>query len=340
MKFTAQQIAGMLNGVIEGDPETMVNKVSKIEEGVPGSISFLSNPLYTPYIYNTQASVVIVNKSFVADHPIAATLIRVDNAQVAFGQMLERYNQIKNDRKGISKQCFIAESAEIGTDAYIGEFAWIGENVSIGKNVKIFPQSYIGDNTVIGDNCIFYAGVRIYSDIVIGKDCIFHAGVVIGSDGFRFAPENEGNKKIPQIGNVVIEDDVEMGANCTVDRATLGSTFIRKGVKFDNQVHIAHNCEIGENTYIAASTGVAGSTKIGKNCLISGLCAIAPHLKIADGTMLGGASGVSGNLTKPGQAYLGSPVMEAARFRRSIVHFRNLPSLAERISKLEKDRNP
>ncbi len=336
MKFTAKQISGLLNGIIEGNPEAEVSKLSKIEEGQPGTISFLSNPLYTHYIYTTEASIVIVNKSFVPDHPVSATMIRVDNAQVAFGKLLEMYNQIRNDRKGISKQCFIAETATIGSDAYVGEFAWIGENVSIGNNVKIFPQVYIGDNTIIGDNAVLYAGVKIYSDIVIGKNCIFHAGVVIGSDGFRFAPENEGNKKIPQIGNVIIEDDVEMGANCTIDRATLGSTIIRKGVKFDNQIHVAHNCEIGENTYIAAATAIAGSTKVGKNCLISGQCALAPHITIADGSILGGASGVTGNLTKPGQAYLGSPVMEAAKFRRSFVYFRNFPAIVERIEKLEK----
>jgi UDP-3-O-[3-hydroxymyristoyl] glucosamine N-acyltransferase len=337
MKFSAKQISEMLNGVVEGNPEATVSKLSKIEEGVPESISFLSNPLYTQYIYTTKASIVIVNKSFVADKPVSTTMIRVDNAQVAFGKLLEMYNQIKNDKKGISTQCFIHGSAVIGKNGYIGEFAWIGENVVIGDNVKIYPQVYIGDNTTIGDNTVLYAGVKIYSDIIIGKNCIFHSGVVIGSDGFRFAPENEGNKKIPQIGNVIIEDDVEMGANCTIDRASLGSTIIHKGVKFDNLIHIAHNCEIGENTYIAAATGIAGSTKVGKNCLISGHVAMAPHLTIADGSIMGGQTGVSRNLTKPGLTYLGSPAMEVSRFRRSIVHFRNLDKIVERIEKLENE---
>ena len=338
MKFTAGQISELVGGIVEGDPGVSIQKVSKIEEGEPGSISFLSNPLYTQYIYKTEASIVIVNRAFIPEHPVKATLIRVDSAEVAFARLLEIYNQIKDNKKGISKQCFIAETASLGENLYIGEFAWIGENTQIGNNVKIHPQVYIGDNTTIGDNTILHPGVKVYSDIHIGKNCILHAGVVIGSDGFRFAPQNEGNKKIPQIGNVVIEDDVEMGANCAVDRATLGSTIIRKGVKFDNLVHIAHNCEIGENTYIAAGTGVAGSTKLGKNCLISGHVAFAPHLTIADNTSMGGATGVSKSLTKPGLSYLGSPAMEVSKFRRSIVHFRNLPEIVERIDKLEKER--
>ncbi|MCX6251382.1 MAG: UDP-3-O-(3-hydroxymyristoyl)glucosamine N-acyltransferase [Bacteroidetes bacterium] len=338
MKFTAGQIAQMLNGVVEGNPEVTVNSLSKIEEGKPGSISFLSNPLYTPYIYKTEASIVIVNKSFVPEHPITSVLIRVESAEVAFAKLLELYNQIKNDRTGISKQCYIAGTAALGSNIYVGEFSFIGENVVVGNNVKIHPQVFIGDNTTIGDNTILYPGVKIYSDNVIGKNCIFHAGVVIGSDGFRFAPQNEGEKKIPQIGNVVVEDDVEMGANCAVDRATLGSTIIRKGVKFDNLIHIAHNCEIGENTYIAAGTGIAGSTKVGKNCMISGHVAMTAHITIADGSSFGGQTAVSRSLTKPGLAYIGSPAMEASKFRRSSAVFRNLPELAERVNKLEKNQ--
>jgi UDP-3-O-[3-hydroxymyristoyl] glucosamine N-acyltransferase len=338
MKFTAKQISELVNGVVEGNQDVTIQRVSKIEEGEPGSISFLSNPVYTHYIYKTEASIVIVNKSFIPEHPIKSTLIRVDSAEVAFAKLLELYNQIKDNKSGISKKCFIAETARLGENLYVGEFAYIGENAKIGNHVKIHPQVYIGDNTQIGDNTVLFPGVKIYSDIVIGKNCIFHAGVVIGSDGFRFAPQNEGNKKIPQIGNVVIEDDVEMGANCAIDRATLGSTIIRKGVKFDNLVHIAHNCEIGENTYIAAATGIAGSTKLGKNCLISGHVAMAPHLTIADNTSMGGTTGVSKSLTKPGLSYLGSPAMEVSKFRRSIVHFRNLPEIVERIEKLEKER--
>ncbi|MCX6234475.1 MAG: UDP-3-O-(3-hydroxymyristoyl)glucosamine N-acyltransferase [Bacteroidetes bacterium] len=338
MNFTAKQIAELINGIVEGNPDVSIHKVSKIEEGEPGSISFLSNPLYTQYIYKTGASIVIVNSSFVPEHPITSTLIRVESAEVAFGKLLGLYNKIKNNKTGISKQCYIAETANLGDNLYVGEFAYIGENTVIGNNVKIHPQVYIGDNTTVGENTILFPGVKIYSDNIIGKNCIFHAGVVIGSDGFRFAPQNEGDKKIPQIGNVIIEDDVEMGANCAIDRATLGSTIIRKGVKFDNLIHIAHNCEIGENTYIAAATGIAGSCKVGKNCLISGHVAIAPHLTIADGTMIGGATGVSGSLTKPGLTYLGSPAMEVHKFRRSVACFRNFPAIVERIDKLEKER--
>jgi UDP-3-O-[3-hydroxymyristoyl] glucosamine N-acyltransferase len=337
MRFTAAQISAFVNGIVDGNPEVAIDSVSKIEEGKPGSISFLANPLYTHYIYSTEASIVIVNKSFEPEHPVTSTLIKVESAEVAFAKLLEIYNQIKNDKTGIAKQCFIAGTAKLGENLYIGEYAYIGENTVIGNNVKIFPQVYIGDNTQVGDNTILYPGVKIYSDIIIGKDCIFHAGVVIGSDGFRFAPENEGKKKIPQIGNVVIEDDVEMGANCAVDRATLGSTFVRKGVKLDNLVHIAHNCEIGEYTYIAAGTGVAGSTKLGKHCLISGHVAFAPHLTIADHTSMGGATGVSKSLTKPGLSYLGSPAMEVSKFRRSYIHFRNLQEIVDRIDKLEKE---
>lgn len=336
MEFTAQQIADMVNGIIEGNPGAAIRKVSRIEEGTPGSISFLANPLYTHYIYNTAASVVIVGKSFVAEHPVKATLIRVDSAEAAFARLLEIYNQIKDSKTGISEQCFIAKTAKLGENLYIGEYAFIGENVIIGNHVRIHPQVFIGDNTVIGDHTVLHPGVKIYSDNIIGKNCIFHAGVVIGSDGFRFALGE--NKKVPQIGNVVVEDDVEMGANCCVDRATLGSTFIRKGVKFDNLIHIAHNCDIGENTYIAATTGIAGSVKVGKNCLFSGNCSIAPHVTIAENTMLGGATGVSKNLTKPGMSYLGSPAMEVSKFRRSMVHFRNLQEIVDRITKLEKEQ--
>jgi UDP-3-O-[3-hydroxymyristoyl] glucosamine N-acyltransferase len=338
MKFTATQIAGMLGGTVEGNPEAAISKLSKIEEGVPGSLSFLSNPLYTPYIYKTKASIVIVNKTFEPEHPIEATLIRVESADLAFAKLLEIYNQIKNDKKGVSKLSSIASSASIGENIYVGDFAMIGENVTLGNNVKIHPQVFVGDNCTIGDNSILFPGVKIYSDNIIGKNCIFHAGTVIGSDGFRFNQQDGKNVKVPQIGNVIIEDDVETGANCTIDRATFGSTIIRSGVKLDNLVHVAHNVEIGENTVIAAGTGIAGSVKVGKNCMISGHVSMTGHITIADGTILGGATGVSKSLTKPGQAYLGVPALEVSKYRRSTVLFRNLPELAERISKLEKEQ--
>ena len=334
MLFTAAQIAALLQGEVEGNPESAVSTLSKIEEGKPGSLSFLANPKYTPYIYKTQASVVIVNKSFVAEHPVPATLIRVDSAEIAFARLLEMYNQIKLDKKGISEKCTLPASVKLGKDIYIGDYVVLGENVVLGDRVKLYPQVYIGDNTVIGEDTTLFPGVKVYSDNIIGNRCILHAGVVVGSDGFRFAIED--NSKVPQIGNVILEDEVEMGANCAIDRATLGSTILRKGVKLDNLVHIAHNVEVGENTYIAAATGVAGSTKIGKNCLISGHVAFTGHITIADGTILGGATGVSKSLTTPGQAYLGSPALEASKFRKSYVYFRNLPDIVERLEKLEK----
>jgi len=265
---------------------------------------------------------------------VKTTLVRVADAQGAFAKVLAMYNQIKLDKKGVSTQAAIAENATLGTDCYVGALAFIGENVKLGNNVKIYPQCYVGDNVTIGDNSTLFAGVKIYSDCVVGKQCIIHSGTVIGSDGFRFATGPDGGAKIPQIGNVVIEDDVEIGANCAIDRATLGSTILRKGVKFDNLIHIAHNVEVGENTYYAAGGVVAGSTKIGKNCMFSGQVGIIGHLKIADGTIIAAQSGISKN-TKAGEAYMGSPAWEASKYRKSYIHFRNLDKIVERLEKLE-----
>ena len=338
MEFSAKQIAEMLNGTIDGNAGAIVNKLSKIEEGESGSLSFLANPLYTHYIYTTNASIIIVNKSFVPEHSIKSTLIKVDSAEIAFAKLLELYNQIKLNKVGISKQCYIAETATVGEKVYIGEFAFIGENAVIGNNVKIYPQVYIGDNTTVDDNTIIFPGVKIYSDNKVGKNCIIHSGVVIGSDGFRFAPQNEENKKIAQIGNVIIEDDVEIGANCAIDRATLGSTILRKGVKFDNLIHIAHNVEVGENTFIAANNVIAGSTKIGKNCMFSGQVGIVGHLNIADNTIVAAQSGISKSITKKGEAFMGSPAFEVSKYRKSYIHFRNFDDLVKRIEKLEKGK--
>jgi UDP-3-O-[3-hydroxymyristoyl] glucosamine N-acyltransferase len=337
MQFTAAQIAQLLNGTLEGNADITVTRLSKIEEGGAGSLSFLANPAYTPYIYTTTASLVIVNKDFVPTAPIAATLLRVESAEKAFAKLLGFYNTLKLDKKGIAPQAVISAGATHGTDCYIGALAFIGENARIGNNVKIYPQAYIGDNVTIGDNTTVFAGVKIYGDCVVGARCIIHSGTVIGSDGFRFAtgaPDGAG-EKIPQIGNVVIEDDVEIGANCAIDRATLGSTILRKGVKFDNLVHIAHNVEVGENTYIAAANVVAGSTKIGKNCMFSGQVGIVGHLKIADNTILAAGTGISKSITKPGEAYMGSPGFEIGKYRKAYIHFRNLDSLVERVKKLE-----
>ena len=338
MEFAAKQIAQLLQGEIEGDPEVKISKLSKIEEGVPGSISFLANPLYTQYVYHTKASIVIINKDFVLSGPVETTLIRVESAGAAFAKLLEMYNQVKLNKTGISKQAYISDSATVGTNIYAGEFAVVSDNARIGNNVKIYPQVYIGDNVIVGDNTTLFAGVKVYSDCVIGKDCIIHSGTVIGSDGFRFEPQNVGNTKVPQIGNVVIEDDVEIGANCAIDRATLGSTIIRKGVKFDNLIHIAHNVEVGERSYLAACNVIAGSTKIGKNCMFSGQVGIVGHLQIADNTTISAQSGISKSITKPGEVYMGSPAFEAGKYRKAYIHFRNLEGVVKRIDALEKNQ--
>ena len=335
MEFTAQQIAGLLQGKLDGDATITLSKLAKIEEGETGSISFLANPLYTPYLYTTKASLVIINKDFVLTAPVSATLLRVENAENAFATLLEMYNQVKLNKKGISKLAFIADSAVVGKDIYAGEFSFIGENARIGDNVKIYPQVYVGDNAVIDDNTTLFAGVKVYSETSIGKNCIIHSGTVIGSDGFRFNPQND-NKKVPQIGNVIIEDDVEIGANCAIDRATLGSTILRKGVKFDNLIHIAHNVEIGENSYLAACNVVAGSTKIGKNCMFSGQVGIVGHLQIADNTIITAQSGISKSISKKVEVFMGSPAFDANKYRKSYIHFRNLDSIVQRIDKLEK----
>lgn len=337
MQFSATQIAGILNGEIEGNQDVTVNTLSKIEEGKPGSISFLANPAYTQYIYGTQASVVIVNKDFVATEPISATLIRVESAAAAFAKLLEMYNQVKLNKTGISKHAYISDSAKVGENIYAGEFAVVSDNARIGNNVKIYPQVFIGENVVIGDNTTLFAGVKIYSETQIGSNCIIHSGTVIGSDGFRFEPQNEeGQRKVPQIGNVIIEDDVEIGANCAIDRATLGSTILRKGVKFDNLIHIAHNVEVGENSYLAACNVIAGSTRIGKNCMFSGQVGIVGHLQIADNTIITAQSGISKSITKPGEVYMGSPAFDANKYRKAYIHFRNLDNVVQRISALEK----
>jgi UDP-3-O-[3-hydroxymyristoyl] glucosamine N-acyltransferase len=335
MEFTAKQIAELLNGQIEGNADVKVSALSRIEEGKPVSISFLANPKYTQFIYSTRASLVIVNKDFAPTTPVTSTIIRVESAEAAFAKLLEMYNRVKLNKTGISPKSDIAASAKVGSNVYIGSFAFIGENCTIGNNVKVYPNVYVGDNVVIGDNTTLFAGVNVYSDTQIGKNCILHSGTVIGSDGFRFALQ-DGGKKIPQTGNVVIEDDVEIGANCAIDRATLGSTILRKGVKFDNFVHIAHNVEVGENSYFAAHCVVAGSTKIGKNCMFSGQVGVVGHLTIADNTILAAQAGVSKSITKPGEAFLGSPAFEINKYRKAYVHFRNLSGIVERIDKMEK----
>lgn len=335
MKFTAAQIAGILEGEVVGNPEAEVFKLSKIEEGTEGSLTFLANPKYINYIYSTQATVTIVNNTFEPEQEITTTLIKVEDAYKSFSKLLEYYNQVKLMKSGIEQPSVISEGVTYGSDLYLGSFCYIGKNVTIGNNVKIYPNSFIGDNVTIGDDCVFFAGVRIYSETVIGNRCTIHSGTIIGSDGFGFAPQEDGTYvKVPQIGNVIIEDDVEIGACTTVDRATLGSTIIRKGVKLDNHIQVAHNVEIGENTVIAAQTGIAGTTKIGKNCLIGGQVGFAGHLVIGDGVKIQAQSGIGKNL-EAGEVVQGSPAFNYGDFAKSFVHFRNLPKIVTDIEELK-----
>ncbi|PJR04457.1 UDP-3-O-(3-hydroxymyristoyl)glucosamine N-acyltransferase [Avrilella dinanensis] len=335
MKVTVQQIADLLNGEVVGNAATEVSDLSKIEEGKPGSLSFLSNPKYVPYIYETKASAVIINKSFVPEHPVQTTLIKVEDAYAAFTKLLEFYNQIKNNKVGIEQPNFVGENTVYGQDIYLGAFAYIGQNCQIGDNVKIYPNCYIGDNVKIADNTTIFAGSKIYADTQIGSRCIIHSGTTIGSDGFGFAPQEDGSyAKVPQTGNVIIEDDVEIGANTTIDRATLGSTIIRQGVKLDNHIQIAHNVEIGAHTVIASQTGIAGSTKIGKYCQIGGQVGIVGHITIGNYVKIQAQSGVNKSL-KDNDVVQGSPAINYGDFSKSFVHFRNLPKIVEDIDKLK-----
>jgi len=336
MKFTAEQIAGILSGEVVGNPMIEVFRLSKIEEGTEGSLTFLSNPKYLNYIYSTKASVTIVNDTFIAEHNITTTLIKVVDAYAAFSKLLEYYNEVKHNKTGIEQPSFLSPSVNHGENLYLGSFSYIGENVRIGKNVKIYPNSFVGDNVVIGDNVILYAGSKIYSETIIGNNCTVHSGAVIGSDGFGFAPNSDGTyTKIPQIGNVIIEDNVDIGSCTTIDRATMGSTIIRKGVKLDNQIQIAHNVEIGENTVIAAQTGVAGSTKIGRNGMIGGQVGIVGHLNIGDNVRIQAQAGVGRNI-KDNEIIQGSPAFGYNDFSKSYVHFRNLSKIVTEIKELKK----
>ena len=338
MKFLASQIAALLSGTVEGNPNAEIWNVAKIEEGAPGMLSFLANPKYTPYIYTTQSSVVIVNNDFEAKEPIAATLIRVPDAYASFAKLLAFYDQISQDKKGVSSLAFVSPSAKIGNDVYLGEFAFVGENATIGNNVKIYPQVYVGDGCVIGDNTTLNPGVKLYRNTVVGQRCTLHAGVVIGADGFGFAPQPDGHyDKIPQVGNVVIDDDVEIGANTTIDRATMGSTHIHKGVKLDNLIMLAHNVEVGDNTAIAAQSGVSGSTHLGKNCVVAGQVGFAGHLHIADGSKFGAQSGVMGSVKEAGNDFMGSPTQPLRQYLRSSARFRHLDEMAKTIDRLEKE---
>jgi UDP-3-O-[3-hydroxymyristoyl] glucosamine N-acyltransferase len=336
MKFTATQIAEILNGEIIGNPDIEVHTLSKIEEGVEGSLTFLANPKYTPYIYTTQASITIVGQDFVSENNIETTLIKVENAYSSFSKLLEYYNHIKNNKVGIESPIFVSESATYGEGAYIGSFSHIGENVVIGDHVKIYPNTFIGDNVTIGSHTTLYSGVKIYSDCVIGSHCFINSSAVIGADGFGFSPDETGAyQKVPQIGNVIIEDYVDIGAATTIDRATLGSTVIKKGVKLDNHIQVAHNVVIGENTVIAAQTGIAGSAKIGANCQIGGQVGVAGHIVIGNNVKIQAQSGI-GRHIKDNEVLQGSPAFSFRDYYKSYVHFKNLPELVKTVNTLEK----
>ncbi len=338
MQFTAQQIALLVSGTIEGNPDTTVTSFGKIEEAVAGQLSFLANPKYQDYLYTTKASLVIVNENLQLQKNITATLVRVKDAYSAFATLLTTYQNLKaQQKKGIETPSHIASSATLGTDVFVGAFAYIGEKASIGNNTKIFPGVYIAENVSIGNNTTIHAGVKIYEDCIIGNDVVIHAGTVIGSDGFGFAPQPDGSyQKVPQIGNVIIEDQVEIGANTTIDRATMGSTIIKKGVKLDNLIQIAHNVEIGSQTVIAAQTGISGSTKLGQKIMIGGQAGIAGHLTIANGVKIAGGAGVTKNLDGEGKSYAGFPAEDAKQSLKAQVYTRQLPELEKRVKELEK----
>lgn len=336
MEYSAREIATLVNGTIEGYPDVKVSSLSKIEEGRPYTLSFMGNPKYEEYIYNTQASVVIVNRNFQPSKPVSATLIRVDDAYQAFAKLLEAYNSKNSSQQGIEQPSFIAADATLGSDVYVGAFSYIGKGVKIGNRCKIYPGVYLGNYVELGDDCVLHPGVKIYQNCKIANRVIIHANAVIGADGFGYTQnEDKSYTKVSQIGNVIIEDDVEIGANTTIDSATLGSTIIRKGVKLDNLIQVAHNVEIGEHTAIASLVGISGSTKIGKRCVIAGQVGITGHVEIADDITIGAQAGVTKSFTKPGINILGAPAYEAEESKKIFIATRRLPDLIKKIANLE-----
>lgn len=336
MELTASQLAAIVNGTVEGDENVKVSTFARIEEGHSGALSFLANPKYTHHIYSTDSSVVLVKKDFTPEHPVKATLIRVDDPYATVAHLLEMVTQMsKVEKVGIETPSFISEGVDVPEDAYVGAFAYIGKGVKLAPGVKIYPQVYIGDGCEVGEGSVLYAGVKIYAGCKVGKRCIIHSGAVIGADGFGFAPVDGGYEKIPQTGNVEIEDDVEIGANTTIDRAMMGATRIGRGVKLDNLIQIAHNCSVGEHTVMAAQAGVAGSAKIGAHCMVGGQVGFVGHISIADGTQIGAQSGVS-KPTKPGDRVMGSPAVDMGEYARGLVYAKKLGSLYERVKELEK----
>lgn len=338
MEFSAEQIAGILEGTVEGDPKVTVTGLSKIEEGQSGTLTFLANLKYEEYIYSTGASIAIVNKDFSPSKslPSSLTLVKVEDAYSCFAKLLEVYNQMRQKQPGIEKNATISDSAKIGKEVYIGAGAYIGDDAVIGDHVKIYPNTFIGDNVAVGDHTLIHPNVSVYHDCVIGKNCLIHAGAVIGADGFGFAPDEKGEfQKVPQIGNVILEDNVDIGANSTIDRATLGSTILRKGVKIDNLVQVAHNVEIGNNSAMAAQVGIAGSAKVGKHVMVGGQAGISGHIKIADNTQIVAQSGIPGSIKKSGKILMGSPGIEIDDFKKSYFGFRKLPYILNKLRELE-----
>lgn len=337
MEFSAKQIAEFIHGKIEGDENATVNTFAKIEEGKKGAISFLSNPKYTHYLYDTESSVVLVDEALELTRQTKATLIRVSNAYESVAKLLQLYESMKPKKQGIDSMAFVSSTAKIGEGCYVGAFAYIGDNVEIGDNCQIYPHATIYDNTKIGNNCIIYPNASIYHDCRIGNNVTLHSGCVIGADGFGFAPSQDGYDKIPQIGIVTIEDNVEIGANTCVDRSTMGSTYIRKGVKLDNLIQIAHNVEVGKNTVMAAQVGVAGSTKVGEWCMFGGQVGMAGHITIADRTNVGAQAGIPGNVRKPDTTILGTPAYDAKGFMKSSAIFRKLPDMYAQLNNLQQE---
>ncbi|MCI9286225.1 MAG: UDP-3-O-(3-hydroxymyristoyl)glucosamine N-acyltransferase [Muribaculaceae bacterium] len=336
MELTASQLAALVGGSVEGNPDVSVGTFAKIEEGMPGALSFLANPKYTHFIYETKSSVVLVRRDFEPEHEVKATLIRVDDPYATIAKLLEMVSEMTRvEKRGVEQPSFVAEGVEIPADAYVGAFAYIGKGAVIGKGAKIYPQTYVGVGCKVGDDTVLYPGVKVYDGCEIGARCILHSGVVIGSDGFGFAPVDGHYEKIPQTGNVVVADDVEIGANTTVDRAMMGSTRIGEGVKLDNLIQIAHNCTVGDHTVMAAQAGVAGSAKIGKHCMVGGQVGIVGHISIGDGTQIGAQSGVNKG-TEPGARIMGSPAVDMGEYARGLVYLKRIPSMVEQLKKLNR----
>lgn len=337
MQFTAKEVCTLLNGTLEGNPDVVVNKLAKIEDAEKGSLAFLANPKYESFLYTTQASVVIVNEDLNLEDSVSSTLIRVPSAYSSFSVLLEMYNTIKLNKSGIEQPSFIHPDAKIGKNVYIGAFAYIGAGASVADNAKIYPHVFVGDNVQIGNESTLFSGVKVYHDCVIGKNVVIHSNTVIGSDGFGFAPQADGSySKISQIGNVIIEDNVEVGANTCIDRATMGSTVIKKGVKLDNLIQIAHNAEIGSNTVVASQSGISGSTKIGENCIIGGQVGIVGHITVAKGSQVQAQSGINRAITEEGKKWGGSPAISYQNYMRSQVVIQRLPELERKIDELQK----